>query len=129
MTKEGYGKADFETIRRAFAVFNGFDGPDSDLLWWRTDGEYAPVTLMVNCNDAFWWATSDCEVLHPGNIDLLEQTLADVKALTDDGMAGFYVGELFVARVRQMRPQRASYRGYPEIMHPLFNACGPERDQ
>lgn len=26
-------------------------------LSWRCDGEYAPVSFYINCNDLFWWAT------------------------------------------------------------------------
>jgi len=32
-----------------------------DELWWRTDGQYAPVTFFAMCSDFFDWATADCE--------------------------------------------------------------------
>lgn len=118
------GSADFETIRRAMAVFDGFDGPSSDQLWWRTDDEYAPITLLVNCNDLFFWACADCEVLHGGNIADLEQAKADAKAAGDEGNAAL----LWVARQRRMRPQGAFYKYFEPAMRLLFDACGPERE-
>lgn len=37
----------------------------TDAIWWRTDGEYAPVTIFVNCSDLFWWAHADVEEVTP----------------------------------------------------------------
>jgi hypothetical protein len=118
------GKADFETIRRAFAVFDGFEGPPNDDLWWRTDGDYAPVTLFVNCNDVFLWGCSDCEVVGPGSIGILEQAYADAKAI---GQARF-TDALYCARRRELRPQGAFYAYLTPKMAALFDACGPERE-
>jgi hypothetical protein len=102
----------------------GFD--DCDTIWWRTDGEYAPITFFVNCNDTFWWGTADCEEITPENLPLFEQTLADEKAVT--GYHGaIWVGALFAARVRQMRPQGAAYPKEQPGLWPLFDACGPPR--
>lgn len=96
-------------------------------LWWRCDGEYAPVTFFVNCNDCFYWACSDCEQLTPENLPILVQAFKDAEA-ADEKRGTIYAPELFVARVRGMRPQGASYKEcYPETMWPLFDACGPER--
>lgn len=116
--------SDFETIRRAFAVFNGFDGPSSDELWWRTDPEYAPITLLVNCNDLFFWGSADCERLGPSNIEALEQALTDARAAGDEHNAHL----LWCARQRGMRPQGAFYKHFEEGIRPLFDACGPERE-
>ena len=116
--------ADFDTIRRALAVFNGFDGPSNHVLWWRTDAEYAPVTLMVNCNDVFFWGCADCEQLDPDNIADLERAVADAKEVGD--MSNGHL--LWVARIRGMRPQGAYYKYFKEGIKPLFNACGPERE-
>ena len=117
-------KADFETIRRAFAVFNGFDGPSNDELWWRTDDEYAPVTLLVNCNDLFMWGCADCETLAPSDLDDLEKALADAKSAGDESHAHL----LWVARKRGCRPQGAYYKYFKGDLADLFNACGPERE-
>lgn len=94
-------------------------------IWWRTDGEYAPVSIFVNCSDLFWWGCADCEELTPDNIDVFEQAFVDVRAAGDRD--GIYGSNLFCCRVRGMRPQGCCYpdeRG----LWPLFNACGPERE-
>jgi hypothetical protein len=111
---------DIDGIRRAFAVFDGFSGPSSDELWWRTDDEYAPITLIVNCNDLFVWACSDCETLTPENLPRLEATKAECLALGED--CGSEAALLWCARERGVRPQKAYYKHFPEIMHPLFDA-------
>ncbi len=117
-------KADFETVRRAFAVFNGFDGPSNDELWWRTDSDYAPITLLVNCNDLFFWGCADSETLTPADLDDLEKAVADAKAAGDE-----HHGHLFwVARKRGMRPQGAYYKYFEGSLPELFNACGSERE-
>lgn len=41
-------------------------------LFWRTDGEYAPITFWINCNDFFFWGCADMEDLTPDNIDVLD---------------------------------------------------------
>lgn len=118
-------KPDYETIRRAFAVFNGFDGPSSSSLWWRTDDEYAPITLLVNCNDLFFWGCADSEELTPDDIPDLERALADAKQAGDSA----YADLLWVARKRKMRPQGAYYQYFDTpALKELFNACGPERE-
>lgn len=115
-------------------------------IWWRTDGEYAPVTFFVNCNDLFYWACADLERLTPENLPLLLVALDDVRHAQGlprgewprnldikDGWdewhaAGAWASSLFCARIRGMRPQRPCYRGMPDKLKPLFDACGPERD-
>ena len=121
-----------DLVLRTFAVFNGFDGPGSDSLFWRTDEEYAPLALSANCNDLFFWGCSDGEDITTDNIHILEQSYADMQA------AGIAAGEkhynagnahlLFCARVRGMRPQGAYYKYFDPYEAELFNACGPERE-
>jgi hypothetical protein len=116
-----------EFVCRVLSIFNGFDGLSNDDVWWRTDTEYAPITLMVNCNDLFFWGCSDCEEVTPENIELLEKTVKEVHDLTGTDR---YADALFVCRVRRMRPQGACYdERYigPETLWPLYDACGPER--
>lgn len=93
-------------------------------IWWRTDGEYAPVTFFVLCNDLFWWATADSERVTPENVGELERAYEDAAAAHEIGEV--YGAALFCARVRGMRPQGAAYPQEPE-MWGLFDACGPER--
>jgi len=93
-------------------------------IWWRTDDEYAPVTFFVNCNDLFFWATSDCEKVTPENIHLLKKSFTDVEAIEEFSQLG---GSLFCCRSRKMRPQGAAYPK-DERLWPLFDECGPNRD-
>ena len=94
-----------------------------DDLWWRTDGEYAPVRFFVTCNDVFFWGCSDAVDVTPENVELLEQAYREAEAVG----AQFYGSWLFCARVRQMRPQGAAYPKQASPIWPLFDACGPPR--
>lgn len=113
---------DFDLIRRAFAVFDGFDGPPSDGLWWRTDGEYSPITLMVNCNDLFVWGCADLERLDYDGIDGLEQAIMDATKAGDGCRE--YGHLLWVSRRRGLCPQEPYFKCFPQAMHALFRACG-----
>jgi len=144
--QDAEGARDF--LHRVFRL-GGFDNHPE--IWWRTDGEYAPVTIFVNCNDLFWWASADCERLTPESIGMWEQAYSDLDALlpaeprtaenqTDGPVREAWLARgtrrisimscvdwLFCARVRGMRPQGACYpKDAPEVW-PLFDACGPER--
>lgn len=119
-------KPDYETILRVFRVFNGFRGPSHDGLWWRTDGEYAPVTLFVNCSDLFVWGCSDSEEVDSSNVHVLEQALADTLAISEK--VAMFADILFCCRMRGARPQGAYYKHLPKELWPLLDACGPERE-
>jgi hypothetical protein len=83
-------------------------------LYWRVqDGA---VTFSVNCSDVFFWGCADAEDVTPENLPLLRL------ALEQGGGT-----DLFVARVRGMRPQGAVYKYIDQAEWPLFDACGPER--
>lgn len=130
-------RAERDFLLRVFRL-GGFD--DHPELWWRTDGEYAPVTIFINCNDVFWWAVADLEQLTPENIGVWEQAYADLDALVPEPQRGDYdrlmhrfnvianVNTLFCARVRGMRPQGCVYPNAAREVWPLFDACGPERE-
>lgn len=102
-------------VMRALAA-TAFENCDD--LWWRVDGEYAPITLFVNCNDLFWWGTADLEQVTEENIEILEQAYKDSE---------YHGGVLFCCRARKMRPQGAYYKYLKAHEKPLFDACGPER--
>lgn len=114
-------------VCRVLSIFDGFDRLSNDDVWWRTDDEYAPITLIVNCNDLFFWGCSDCETITPENVETLESAVRDVKALTGNNGGADAV---FCCRVRGMRPQGACYstKYYPVEIWPLFDAAGPERE-
>ena len=91
-------------------------------VWWRCDGEYAPVTWFVNCNDLFYWGSADCEKFTAADLPAMAQAIAD---------AGDLWGlELWCCRKRGMRPQRPAYPNREAEMGvcKLFDACGPERN-
>lgn len=123
-------------LLRVMRVFDGFDGPSTDSIWWRTDEEYAPFTIFVNCNDVFMWGCADCEPLTPANIGEMERAVADCIAATrgksywGERGTSVFAPMLFCARVRGMRPQGAAYPegGDHAGVRALFDACGPERD-
>ena len=95
------------------------------VIWWRTDGKYAPITFFVNCNDLFYWACADTEEITPENIDSLEQAIIDLGAICKHGEV--YGVELWCSRMRHMRPQGAFYPHDKELWL-LFDECGPERE-
>lgn len=111
-----------EFVLRVLAVTAAADGRED--IWWRTDGEYAPVTFWVLCNDVFYWATADMEPLTPETIGELERAYADVRTATGDASYG---ATLYCARRRKMRPQRPVYERLDERLRPLFDACGSPR--
>lgn len=91
-------------------------------IWWRTDGDYAPVSIFVNCNNVFDPGMADCECITPSNIDMFEEASKDIRAITD--LADEYIPMLFCARIRGQRPMDDMYPEN-EALWPLFNACGP----
>lgn len=89
-------------------------------VWWRVDGEYAPVTMLVNCNDVFYWGCADAEAITQENIGVFEQSYKDSETH----------GEvLFCCRVRKMRPQGAYYKYIDADEKHLFDDCGPPREK
>jgi hypothetical protein len=120
--------SDFDFTVRVLKAFAEFDGEaNHELLWWRTDGEYAPVTFFVMCSDLFWWATCDSIRLTPENIGALEQATRDCLE-ADRVVGGVDAPLLFCCRVRGMRPQGAYYGRIEKSLWHLFDACGPRRD-
>lgn len=122
-------------VYRAFkaADFNNWQD-----LWWRCDGEYAPITVFILCNDLFYWACADNETVTPENISLLEKTYDEMKAIdarereskVDKPIFAItWAAFLFCCRARGMRPQKPFYEFLPAPIRPLFDACGPERDE
>lgn len=108
-------------VLRVLDVVGSADMHDS--LYWRTDGEFAPVAFFVNCSDLFAWACADAEPVTPDTLAELEQAFADVQAV--DGSA-IWGPSLYAARRRKLRPMRKAYPPN-EALRALFDACGPER--
>lgn len=96
-----------------------------DYLFWRVkDGA---VEFFVNCNDVFFWGCADAEDLTADSLPILEQAVIDTTAAVPH-YGDIFATDLFVSRMRGMRPQTACYPGYPKELWPLFDACGPERE-
>lgn len=93
-------------------------------LFWRTDGDFAPITFFAIQNDIFAWATADLEEITPENIAELERAVAEIEAIDPDEL--HWAPQLFSARIRKMRPQGAAYPANPKLAK-LFDVCGPER--
>jgi len=94
-------------------------------LHWSTTGEFAPLTFWINCSDLFDWGTADGVPVNPDNVGMLQDALTEVAARTGGDYA--YGPQLFACRVRQRRPQNASYP--PDArLHELFDACGAARE-
>ncbi len=91
-------------------------------IWWRTDGDYAPVSIFINCNNVFDQGFGDCEGITPQNIHLLEEAARDIRAITQYGDE--YIPMLFCARVRGIRPRDEAYPEN-EALWSLLNDCGP----
>lgn len=111
-------------VHRVLTVFAENDLCGS--LYWRTDGEYAPVTFFVNCNDVFCWGCADGEDVTPANLGVLEQAIADCEAI-DAVVGSCYAVDLFASRVRGMRPQGCCYPDDRRFW-PLLDAAGPVRE-
>jgi hypothetical protein len=111
-----------DEIMRVLGLFAMFPNDCTDMLTWRTDGEYAPITFMANCSDEFAWACADTETIEPRDLDALERAFADVRAVE---CPAFWAPVLFAARKRGMRLIKAPSE---ERLRALFEACGPVRD-
>lgn len=128
---------ELEFIKRVLEIYS----EEADLhseLFWRVDHPDPGLHLYAMCNDTFYWASADAEEITPVNLSVLEQTSVDLQALeaartgpvtAQTVLPMCYLGELFAARVRHMRPQRPKYRDMSPGIAALFDSCGPERDR
>ena len=96
-----------------------------DELFWCMDLDM-PV-FYVKCSDVFSWGTADLELITPENLPGLLAAFRDILSVAD-GIATCYCTDLFVARIRKMRPQGAAYPKDNRLW-PLFDAAGPRREQ
>ncbi len=96
-----------------------------DMLSWRCDGEYAPITFWIKCSDQFWWGTADAEDVTIERLPILKKAVEDCNEI--DPVLGEIDGcYLFCSIVRKLRPQGCCYPENKKLW-PLFDACGPER--
>ncbi len=111
-------QARVELALRVMRIFDSFGGPDCDGVWWRTDGEYAPVTMIVNCNDLFYWGCADAEVITEANVEALESTVAEVRAIDECLVDSAPL--LWCCRMRKQAPQAPYYKHLDSRLHNLF---------
>jgi len=97
-----------------------------DELLWRCDGEYAPITFFINCNDMFYWGCADCETITKENLHIFKKAVEDLKECK--GASKYDGPSLFCCRVRKMRPQGAYYKYIDKEVWNLFDEAGPERE-
>lgn len=86
-----------EVIRRVLAAF--MDGEvDTEVLFFRKN----PMSVYIMCNDTFYFACADCELVTEENVGRFEQAMADCMAAGDP--YGNYGPLLFIARERNLLP-------------------------
>lgn len=88
------------------------------------DGE---LLVGENCNDYFYYASADMELVTAENLPVFEKAIEDCKSVWSTGES--WAGGLFACRVRGMRPLTMAYVNMPKQLWPLFDAAGPERDK
>lgn len=93
-------------------------------LFWRVDGDYAPITFMLSCTETFWWGVVDQESIALKDLPALRQAFEDAAKVKDGDI---WWTDLFCARLRGLRPQGLVYEDLSNDMADLFDACGPER--
>lgn len=114
-------------LERAVRVAAAYDAADDlqfiivdDAGYWagygNTEGR---ITVAVNCNDLFYWATADLEPIETDDdLKLLEECLK-----LDDS----YGLEIYACRKRKMRPQTCVLEDMTGETRRHFEACGPPR--
>lgn len=119
------------TPYEAAEVLSLFERADNmtEAVIWRVDmtqGRNRDIKLFALCSDFFAWATADLEEITKGDIPLLERCLRDLRKADD---ATYYLGELFAARKRRMRPQKPCYKDMEPSVAALFDACATEAER
>lgn len=106
----------------AMAVLAVFERADLfESLIWRVDMTAAgqpTVKLFATCSDFFHYATADLEEITVADIPLLASCLTALS-----GVDVAYLGELFAARKRRMRPLPAACKDMTPATRALFDAC------
>ncbi len=121
-----------------FAVLVDLDLQFDD--FWPGYSREHGVYLLINCNDYFYYASADAEVLAAEDFPLFLQTareLGQLDSTEQDEGAIHYLAHLYAARRRNLQPLRPRMYGHTyasggkiEPMSPgvlaLFEALSPE---
>lgn len=98
-------------------------------IYWSINKE-GEIKAFFICNDIFYWATADGVDIEikdiPGIKKIFKEFDGEIDEFDKTGER-FMAILLWCARKRKMRPQGAYYKHIPNNLHPLFDACGPER--
>jgi hypothetical protein len=101
------------------------EGETEHFMFWPVTPE--GVRISVTCSDVFYWGCADAEIVTRENFPQLRQAYLDeIEASPDD--VALHPGWLFVARLRNLRPQGAIYKALEYWEVPLFDAAGPPRE-
>ena len=113
-----------ERVVRLAAAYEAIDNlqfiiTDNDGYWAGPGNLEGTLTVSVNCNDLFYWATADLEHIESdADVELFEQCLK-----IDD----LYGPTIYACRKRQMRPQNCVLKTMPDKIKPYLESCGPAR--
>jgi hypothetical protein len=114
-----------EEALKVFAIYEQAD--DYESLMWRVEGP-DEIRLLINCSDFFYWATAESEEILAEDVPALRAALLDLLA-ADSDVGSCYLGELFAARKRKLRPQKPCYKNMEPAIAELFNAVQSEEDR
>ena len=112
-------------VTRVLRIFAD-DNIRSDLEW--TVDDCGKINFTATCPDDLFgdWIMNDAEAITEENLPILEQCMVDCKLL-DPEFGKYWATDLFVCKIRKMRPHGLRYPDYESILWPLFDACGPEQ--
>jgi hypothetical protein len=91
---------------------------DHELYWSRNGPE---LRAMFFCSDTFWWATADCEVIEPEELDDMLAYIDQFKETTErhDGSTSTYPAHwgpmLWICKKRNLRPMAPFYQAHHSI--------------
>ena len=106
-----------KTIDDVATVVAAANKHDVDLYWHIDDDN--EVKALVNLNDTFFWACSDCEDVESEDVPLFDE------AFTIGG--DMHGADIYASRKRGMRPQNAVINKAPPEVQRAFLDAGPVR--
>ena len=105
-------------LDQVIQLMNWYDAGDIEF------GCNGGVVPRFNTNDLFYWGCGDAEDITPDDMGLLNSTASELEAMGKS----CYLGVLFAARKRRLRPQGACYPERDLDLCLLLDACGPYRE-
>lgn len=124
--QEGWNACAMENAKNVSAITSFLKTLPEQVVDYIIDGNIRVIirdelcSMVVDCNDLFYWACADDEAFDAAN-DLEDFNLAYKDSPKNGGI-------LWCCRKRGMRPQNPYYKYFNQEEAKLFDACGPERD-